>query len=108
LNREIVQHVFTKRNRHTSSGAYFVVGGEGTSIVGDKVLEWSKHDCFAVPTWAWHEHVNRSKSEAAILFSVNNIPIFEAFGPGLRGIDGIEILASLIRDCSPRPSRHTR
>jgi gentisate 1,2-dioxygenase len=84
------------------------VGGEGTSIVGDKVLEWSKHDCFAVPNWAWHEHVNRSKSEAAILFSVNDIPIVEAFGPGLRGIDGIEILASLIRDCSPRPSRHTR
>src|SRR4029450_601559 len=65
LNREIVQHVFTKRNRHTSSGAYFVVGGEGTSIVGDKVLEWSKHDCFAVPNWAWHEQGNRSKAEAA-------------------------------------------
>ena len=26
----------------------------------------------------------------------------------LRGIDGIDILASLIRVCSPRPSRHTR
>jgi gentisate 1,2-dioxygenase len=58
------------------------VGGEGTSIVGDKVLERNKHDCFAVPNWAWHEHVNRSKSEAAILFSVNDIPIVEAFGPG--------------------------
>ena len=53
--------------------------GEGTSIVGDKVLEWNKHDCFAVPNWAWHEHINRSKSEAAILFSVNDIPIVEAF-----------------------------
>ena len=55
------------------------MGGEGTSIVGDKVLEWNKHDCFAVPNWAWHEHINRSKSEAAILFSVNDIPIVEAF-----------------------------
>ena len=34
---------------------------------------------FAVPNWAWHEHINRSKSEEAILFSVNDIPIVEAF-----------------------------
>ena len=69
----------TKKHRHTSSAAYFVVGGEGMSIVGDKALEWNKHDCFAVPNWAWHEHINRSKSEEAILFSVNDIPIVEAF-----------------------------
>ena len=49
------------------------------TIVGDKALEWNKHDCFAVPNWAWHEHINRSKSEDAILFSVNDIPIVEAF-----------------------------
>ncbi|HET9549399.1 MAG TPA: cupin domain-containing protein, partial [Candidatus Binatia bacterium] len=59
---------------------YFVVGGEGASIVGDKTLEWSKYDSFALPNWAWHEHINRSKSEEAILFSVNDIPIVEAFG----------------------------
>ena len=69
----------TKKHRHTSSAAYFVVGGEGTTIVGDKALEWNKHDGFAVPNWAWHEHINRSKSEEAILFSVNDIPIVEAF-----------------------------
>ncbi|HWH79150.1 MAG TPA: cupin domain-containing protein, partial [Candidatus Binatus sp.] len=59
--------------------AYFVVSGEGTTIVGDKALDWHKHDSFAVPNWAWHEHVNRSKSEEAMLFSVNDIPIVEAF-----------------------------
>ena len=52
----------TKKHRHTSSAVYFVAGGEGTTIVGDKALEWTKNDCFAVPNWAWHEHVNRSKS----------------------------------------------
>ncbi len=70
----------TKKHRHTSSATYFVAGGEGTTIVGDKALEWSKHDCFAVPNWAWHEHINRSKTQEAILFSVNDIPIVEAFG----------------------------
>jgi 1-hydroxy-2-naphthoate dioxygenase len=70
----------TKKHRHTSSATYFVVGGDGTTIVGDKSLEWTQHDCFAIPNWAWHEHVNRSKTEEAILFSVNDIPIVSAFG----------------------------
>ena len=70
----------TKKHRHTSSAVYFVAAGEGTTIVGDKALEWTKNDCFAVPNWAWHEHINRSKSEEALLFSVNDSPIVSAFG----------------------------
>ena len=69
-----------RKHRHTSSAAYFVVGGEGTTVVGDKALNWTEHDSFAIPNWAWHEHVNRSKTEEAILFSVNDIPIVSAFG----------------------------
>jgi gentisate 1,2-dioxygenase len=56
------------------------VGGEGVTIVGERELTWSQHDCFALPNWAWHEHINRSKTEEAILFSVNDIPIVSAFG----------------------------
>jgi len=70
----------TKRHRHTSSAVYFVVRGEGRTVVGEKVLEWSKHDSFVIPNWAWHEHLNRSKSAEAILFSVNDIPVMNAFG----------------------------
>ena len=70
----------THKHRHTSSGAYFVVAGEGATVVGDKTLEWTKHDCFAIPNWAWHEHINHSTTEEAILFSVNDIPIVSAFG----------------------------
>jgi 1-hydroxy-2-naphthoate dioxygenase len=69
----------TKKHRHTSSAVYFVVGGNGTTIVNDKAMDWTKHDSFAVPNWAWHEHANRSKSEEAILFSVNDTPIVRAF-----------------------------
>ncbi|MFQ5872931.1 MAG: cupin domain-containing protein [Dehalococcoidia bacterium] len=70
----------TKKHRHTSSAMYFVVRGEGTTTVGETALEWGKHDFFVVPNWAWHEHINRSPTEEAILFSVNDIPILEAFG----------------------------
>ncbi len=70
----------TKRHRHTSSAMYFVVSGEGTTMVGEKALEWKPRDCFVVPNWAWHEHVNRSRGDKAILFSVNDIPVVNAFG----------------------------
>ena len=70
----------TKKHRHTSSAMYFVVRGEGRSIVNDKALEWKRHDSFVVPNWAWHEHANDSKSEDAVLFCVNDIPILNAFG----------------------------
>ena len=32
---------------------------------------------YVIPTWAVHEHVNTSDTEEAILFSTNDIPIFE-------------------------------
>ncbi len=70
----------TKKHRHTSSAVYFVAGGEGTTIAGDKAMDWTTHDSFAVPNWAWHEHINRSKTEAALLFSVNDTPVVQAFG----------------------------
>ena len=70
----------TERHRHISSAVYFVVQGEGETLVGDQRLEWTEHDAFAVPNWSWHQHSNRSKSDAAILFSVNDIPVYKAFG----------------------------
>jgi 1-hydroxy-2-naphthoate dioxygenase len=70
----------TKKHRHTSSAMYFVVRGEGATMVGEQALEWKQHDSFVIPNWAWHEHINRSKSSEAILFSVNDIPVLNAFG----------------------------
>jgi len=70
----------TKAHRHTSSAVYFVVRGEGTTIVGDQELEWEQHDCFVIPNWMWHQHRNRSREREAILFSVHDIPILRTFG----------------------------
>lgn len=69
-----------EKHRHTSSAVYYVVEGEGTTVVGDEELHWSARDAFAVPNWAWHRHRNRSRGERATLFSVNDIPILEPLG----------------------------
>lgn len=70
----------TRRHRHTASAVYFVVRGEGTTVVGDTELEWQQHDAFCVPNWTWHHHQNRSRSEEAILFSVTDVPMLLPFG----------------------------
>lgn len=67
----------TKAHRHTSSAVYFVVRGEGTTVVDGVELHWGKHDSFVVPNWSTHYFVN-SSTEDAVLFSVNDIPTFKA------------------------------
>jgi 1-hydroxy-2-naphthoate dioxygenase len=68
----------TQPHRHTSYTIYHVVEGEGVSVVGDKRFEWSKGDCFTVPNWEWHTH-EQTGSAPAVLFSVHDQPILEAF-----------------------------
>jgi 1-hydroxy-2-naphthoate dioxygenase len=69
----------TKRHRHTSSSIFYVERGEGRTLAGDKELTWKKHDLFVVPNWTWHHHENMG-SEDAILYSMNDIPVYAAFG----------------------------
>jgi len=68
----------TKTHRHNSSVVYHVFRGSGTTVINGEKFHWEKGDCFVVPLWCWHGHQNRSKSEEAILFSVNDMPLMEA------------------------------
>jgi 1-hydroxy-2-naphthoate dioxygenase len=70
----------TAPHRHTSSAVYFVVRGEGSTVVDGTELAWGRHDSFVVPNWSHHHFVNRSSSEDAVLFSVNDIPAMRALG----------------------------
>jgi gentisate 1,2-dioxygenase len=63
----------TLRHRHTSSTVYCVAEGSGCTVVDDTKLEWKKNDVFVVPTWAWHAHMNSSKTPA-VLFAVTDAP----------------------------------
>jgi len=69
-----------RRQRKTSSAVFYVVEGEGSTLVGDTELKWGPRDVFSIPTWAWYEHRNRSSGSRAVLFSVNDAPVLEAFG----------------------------
>lgn len=70
--------VHTRAHRHTSSVVYFVVRGRGYSQIHGERFEWKDRDFLVVPNWAWHEHVNESSSEDAILFSVSDRPVLDA------------------------------
>jgi gentisate 1,2-dioxygenase/1-hydroxy-2-naphthoate dioxygenase len=70
----------TQRHRHTSSAVYYVVEGEGATVVGGQTLDWSVGDSFVVPNWMWHHHVNRSQSAEAVLFSATDAPLLAALG----------------------------
>jgi len=51
--------------------------GSGYSMVGDKKMEWSQFDTFAVPGGTWCEHVNNS-DKPAILFVASDEPTLKA------------------------------
>ena len=70
----------TQRHRHTSSAVYYVVEGQGTTQVGDQRLHWSTGDSFVIPNWMWHQHINRSPSTEAVLFSATDAPLLTALG----------------------------
>lgn len=72
--------VHTKAHRHTTSAVYNVVAGSGYSIINGQRLEWKKGDTIALPPWSWHEHINASETEEALLFSVTDHPLLEALG----------------------------
>ena len=70
----------TKGHRHTSTSIYHAFRGSGTTRINGESFHWEKGDTFVVPLWSWHEHANASSSEEAILFSMHDEPILQAFG----------------------------
>jgi 1-hydroxy-2-naphthoate dioxygenase len=70
----------TRSHRHTSSTIYFVVQGEGRTVVGDTEIAWSEHDTFCVPNWAWHHHINGRVGDEAFLFSISDSPALKPLG----------------------------
>jgi len=68
-----------KPRRVTGSSIFCVRQGKGRSVIGGKTFDWGKNDIVAIPSWALHEHANTG-TEDAILFSINDRPVFEALG----------------------------
>lgn len=70
----------TRAHRHTGSAVYYVVEGTGETIIDGCRFAWSKGDIVVLPSWALHEHANRSSREDAVLFSIQDRPVLEALG----------------------------
>lgn len=72
--------VHCQARRHTGSKLYYVVRGEGTTIINGEPFHWSAGDFLTIEPWAWHEHLNRSAEHEAVLFQVNDFPAMQALG----------------------------
>jgi gentisate 1,2-dioxygenase len=70
----------TLAHRHTGSAVYYVAKGTGMTVIDGRCFEWSKGDIIALPPWAVHEHANRSVSDDAVLFSIQDSPVLNALG----------------------------
>jgi gentisate 1,2-dioxygenase len=69
----------TRAHRHTASVVYNVARGSGWTVINGQRFDWTAGDVFCLPTWAWHEHVNGSATEEAILFSMNDSTVLYPF-----------------------------
>ena len=72
------QHV--QARRRTPSAIFHVVRGCGSTIIDGHQYNWEEKDIFCVPSWSTFEHINRSPSEDAVLFSYSNQGLYERLG----------------------------
>jgi len=70
----------TNAHRHTGSAVYYVVKGEGMTIIDGQRFVWGKGDIIALPPWAMHEHANTASASDAVLFSIQDAPVLQALG----------------------------
>lgn len=68
----------TLAHRSTASTVYFVIAGQGATVIAGTEFAWAKGDVFVVPTWAWHEH--RNGDSDGLLFSITDQPVLESLG----------------------------
>ncbi len=66
----------TDAHFHNATEVYFVIEGQGSTHVGDDVLEWGQWDIFVVPPDETHHH---DPDGEAILLGMTDRPVLEAF-----------------------------
>jgi gentisate 1,2-dioxygenase len=70
----------TYAHRHTGSWVYLAFEGTGSTIIDSVQFDWREGDMFVLPSWARHEHINRSATNRAILFAAHDTPLLRAAG----------------------------
>jgi gentisate 1,2-dioxygenase len=72
--------IHTKAHRQVNSAVYHAFEGSGATVIAGVRFDWKQGDIFVIPSWAYHEHINASKTERAILFSIQDTPVLVALG----------------------------
>ena len=65
----------TRKKRVTYNQICLVVDGEGRSTIGGESFDWSRHDTFTIPHWAWASH--QAATGDADFFIVTDKAVFE-------------------------------
>lgn len=65
----------TKAHRHNATEVYYVVEGNGQTVVENHELDWSKRDIFVVPPYQTHYH---NPDGDATFFALTDRPLLEA------------------------------
>jgi gentisate 1,2-dioxygenase len=73
-------NIHTLAHRQVNSSVYYVVEGQGSTIIDGTRFDWQEGDMFVIPSWACHEHCNASSQDRAVLFSVQDTPVMVALG----------------------------
>ncbi|MGG1945324.1 iron-containing redox enzyme family protein [Trinickia sp. NRRL B-1857] len=69
----------TGAHRHNYETLIYVLQGIGSSVVGDRVVEWKAGDAFYIPPWAVHRHQN-SANEECVYIACENAPLLQNLG----------------------------
>lgn len=64
----------TRRYRTNANVSFAVMGGRGTSIIGEDEINWEHGDIFVAPNWRWIEHRPADDTQ---LFSMTDAPLLE-------------------------------
>jgi len=70
----------TLSHRHTNSSVYVCLEGSGHTIINGEKFDWAESDVFCIPSVHWHEHVNGSDKDDAVLYCVSDTPALELLG----------------------------
>jgi len=72
--------IHTRAHRQVNSSVYHVFEGQGATVIDGVRFEWRQGDIFVIPSWTYHEHINASPDQRAILFSIQDTPVLVALG----------------------------
>jgi gentisate 1,2-dioxygenase len=68
----------TRAQRSMHNAICVVVEGEGVSQIGDRRIEWGRHDVFTVPHWNWVSH--KAAKGGATLFMMTDRELIRRMG----------------------------